>query len=228
LNILDLIIVAVIGLCVFAGYRKGLLYTLFRLVSFFAAIFLANRLYPYMSRFLMQTALYDTLKDAVIRSMGLGSFVQEHTLRQSTDLINNLPLPAALRDILLSNNTPDMYAFLNVHRVEDYVGGFFANMVFNVISMVLVFLLILLALKLLGGLLNFINYIPIIGGINRIGGLLFGFALGVVLVWVGLTLTTLLFATPANPRVYELVQGSLAARWLFENNWMLGLVTGIR
>jgi uncharacterized membrane protein required for colicin V production len=227
INALDLVIIVIILLCVYAGYKKGLILTLFRLVSFFVTIYLANRLYPYVSRYLMQTALYDNLRDWVIRSMGLGSFVREHTARQSAEVINSLPLPGVLKELLLSNNTPDMYDFLHVQTVEEYVGGFFANMALNILSLLVVFMLVWVLLQLIGNLLNIINHLPVIGSLNRAGGLAMGFVLGIIISWIGLTLMSLLFATPANPWLYDWVQGSWAAGWLYNNNWMLPLVTGV-
>jgi uncharacterized membrane protein required for colicin V production len=212
------------GMCVYAGYRRGLILTLFRLVSFFLSIFFTMRFYPYMSRFLAQTALYVRIKEMVVNSMGLGNFLQTHTANQAAELIDGLPLPAALKELLLNNNTPDMYELLNVRTVEEYIGGFFAHMAVNIISMLLLFVLVWMLLRMVGGVLNVIGRLPVIRTFNRIGGLAAGFALGIVVVWLGLTVMSLLFTTPATAQANLLLQNSLAAQWLFNNNWMLHFI----
>jgi uncharacterized membrane protein required for colicin V production len=227
LNTLDFIVLVIIGLCVLGGYRRGFILTVYGLVSFFLCIIFTMRLYPYMSRFLAQTALYEHIKEMVINSMGLQPFIQENAALQAADLINNLPLPAVFKEMLLTYNTPDMYTLLNVTRLEDYIGGFFANIAINIISMVLVFVLVWLLLRIIGGLLNIIGHLPIINTLNRIGGLAAGFVLGLFLVWLGLTLMSFLFATPANPQVYALLENSWISQWLYENNFMLNFITNI-
>jgi hypothetical protein len=157
--------------------------------------------------------------------MGLRDFFQEHTTRQTTELIQDLPLPGALRDLLLTNNTPDIYELLSVQTVEEYIGGFIANMAINIMSMVLVFILVWLLLRIVGNILNIIGRLPVINTLNRLGGLGVGFVLGMLVVWLGLTIVGVLFATPANPQVNEWLDGSMIARWLYENNWFLGFVT---
>jgi uncharacterized membrane protein required for colicin V production len=217
----DGIILIIIAACVIAGYAKGLIRTLYRLVSFFAAIFLASRLYPYVSRLLMQTNLYDTLQNAVIDAMGLQPFVHEHVSGQAEQLIATLPLPEMIKNLLNTYNTPEMFEFLNVRTMEEYIGGFFANIMINIISMILVFFVVTILLSIVGSLLDIVGRLPVINTLNRLGGLAAGLVMGVIFVWAGLALVNLLFATPAYPAIYEGVQGSRVAHWFFENNWMI-------
>jgi uncharacterized membrane protein required for colicin V production len=214
---------AVVALCMLIGYKRGLLLTIFGLVSFFLAIFLTRLIYPYVSRFLLQTPLYGHLKQSITDAMGLEPFLQQHTEEQAATVIQALPLPASLKELLQANNTPDMYQLLNVQAVEEYIGGFFASLAINVIAMAVVFILVLVLLRVVGLLLKVIGRFPIIKPLNRIGGLAAGLALGGVMSYITLTILSLLMAITANPQIYALLHHSGVARWLFANNWMIPL-----
>jgi len=84
-----------------------------------------------------------------------------------------------------------------------------------------VFVLVWLALRFVGGLLNIIGHLPIINTLNHIGGLAAGFVLGMIIVYALLTAMSFLFATPAFPQVNTMLEESWIAQWLFNNNWML-------
>jgi uncharacterized membrane protein required for colicin V production len=225
LNLLDIIVLAIIGVCVFTGYKRGLLKTVYSLASFFIAIFLTGWLYPYVSRFLRGTPLYGFLKDTAVNSMGLRAFLEEHTARTQSDLINNLPLPSIIRDALAAHNTPDVYEMLNVQTVEGYIGGYFANIALNVISMAAVFILVWFLMRLAGNVLNIIGRLPIISTFNRVGGLAAGLLLGMLIVWIGFAVMNLLLINMSYPEISNLLETSSVARWLYENNWLTSIVT---
>ena len=268
MNVIDIIILAVMGLCVFIGYRRGLIQTVFRLLSFFISILLTSGLYPYVSQFLRGTPIYDMLKAAVINSLGLDHFLQVQTAPLQTGLeavvgnlplptglagvagnlplpaggleavasdlptgldavVGNLPLPDMLKNSLVSNNLPDIYKLLNVSTIEEYIGGYIANIALNAISAVTVFVLVYLLMRLLGGTLNIIGKLPVIRTFNRAGGAAAGLLAGLLLVWGGLALVNVLLVGPSFAAVTEGLDGSLIAGWLYENNFFMGMLTKV-
>jgi uncharacterized membrane protein required for colicin V production len=228
LNLIDLGVLIVIALFAFYGLRRGLILTVFRFASFFASIALARYLYPYVSRSLRDTPLYGALKKLVVDSMGLGSFFQNHAngLLAEADL-SSLPIPGILKDLLISNNTPDIYSLLRVETIEDYISGFFANIIVNVLSIVLVFALSWVVLSIIGHMLDLISRLPVLNSLNRAGGLAVGLLMGVAAAWIGLMLIGVLFATPAYPEVFAYMQGSQAAKWFFDSGFVMDLLTGV-
>jgi hypothetical protein len=77
--LLDLIILGIIIICTLIGYYRGLLRSLFGLVSFGFAIFLAISIFPRVAEWLRETPLYTGLKAYIIRNIALEEVVQEHT-----------------------------------------------------------------------------------------------------------------------------------------------------
>ncbi|MCL2287403.1 MAG: CvpA family protein [Firmicutes bacterium] len=215
MNPLDIVIVAIVALCAIAGYHKGLIRTVYRLVSLFVAMLVARQLYPYVARALRQTELFPTIRDGIARAMNLEGFFADQTAAYSVDIIDNLPLPGILQRILHSYNTPNMFELLQVATIEEYIAGFFANMVINGISILAVFALTMLALTFIGYALDIVSMLPVIRTLNRIGGLVFGVIMSAVILWFGLVLVAL-FATTAHPMINEMLEGSWIAQRLFE------------
>ena len=225
MNILDLIIIGVIALCALNGFRRGLIKTVFRFISFFAAIFLAGRLYPLISRILRETPLYASLTEAVKNSLGLQSFFRDSAQMSQAELFNNLPFPQGLLDMLTKNNNFDMYELLRVSTVEDYIGGFFANIILNIIAMAAVFFAVLIIMSIIGGVLDIVGKLPVINTFNRAGGLAAGLLIGTAVTWLLLAAASLLFATPANEGINQLVEGSLIAKKMFDGQFLLNWVS---
>jgi len=211
MNMLDLGIIVIIALCALMGYKRGLIRTVYRLVSFFIAIFLANLFYPYVARFLRGTNLFTGIQNRVQAQLGLGDFVTEHAANRQTEIIDSLPLPASLRDFLQTRFNPDIHGLLRVDTVEEYISAFFADIAINGIALFVVFLMVLFALSIIGGFLDIVGRLPIIRTFNNLGGLVVGIALGVGIAWLGLAVMSMLFVGGANSDVYEMVQGSLFA-----------------
>jgi len=206
MNALDIGIIAIVAIFAIVGYRKGLIRTVYRLVAFVAAIFVARWLYPYVARFLRGTTLFPTIQYGIANAMNI-----EHEF----SAIDHLPLPYVLRSILHTNNTPDMFELLQVTTLEEYISGFFANMAINGMAIVGVFLLTWLALVIVGYALDIVSMLPVIRTLNNVGGLLFGVAISIIIVWLGLVVAAL-FAIGAHPQIFDLLEGSIIAQRLLQ------------
>jgi len=220
-NALDLCILIVMALCAFGGYRQGLIRTVYRLASFFVAIFLAHRLYPYAAGFLRETALFSSIRDGIARAMNFEAVFNDHAASLGAGLIDTLPLPGALSSLLHSHNTPDMFALFQVATIEEYIASFFANMVINALAILLVFMIAMLVLTIAGSVLDIVGMLPVIRTLNRAGGLALGLVMGAVIVWVSIIVMTLLFTAGVHPGLYDWMQGSVIIRWVFDNEFVL-------
>jgi uncharacterized membrane protein required for colicin V production len=206
-NALDIIILAVVALCAIAGYHKGLIRTVYRLVSFLAAIFIALRLYTFVARILRQTALFPAIKNGISRTVNLEGV--------GAEIIDNLPIPGVFQTLLHSYNTPNMFELLQVETVEEYIAGFFANMAINGIAILALFVLTMFALIFVGYALDIVSKLPVINFLNRIGGFVFGIAISCIIIWLVLV-TAALFAAAYHPFIYNLLDGSWVTQRLFE------------
>ena len=202
MNALDFAIIGIVVLSAYFGYKKGLIRTVYRLVSFFVAIFIARQFYPYVARALRQTALFPALKDRIATSLNF----EEHVI------FDNLPIPRFLQSILYNNNTPDTFELLQVATMEDYVASFLANMIFGGVAALAVFVLALIALAVIGYALDLVSKLPVINFVNRTCGLIFGFAISIAVIWLCLAVAVI----AGGEGLHSLLDASWIAGWLFE------------
>ncbi|MCL2841307.1 MAG: CvpA family protein [Defluviitaleaceae bacterium] len=225
MNVLDLAVLVLVALCAFAGYRRGLIRTVYRLASFFIAMFLANYLHGPVARMLRGTALFTTIQESISSTLNLERVVVDHTAARQSEVIDSLPVPDSLREMLHNFNTPDMFELLQVSTIDDYISGFFANMVINIVAMVAVFFLVLIMLSIAGVALDIVSKLPVINSFNNGGGLIVGLALGGILAWICIVVMTLIFATTTDPLIYALMNGSFVVQFVLE--FMMPQVTSV-
>lgn len=219
---LDVIIIGVMLLLIYAGYKRGLIHTAYSLVSFGLALILATLMYPGVAGFLRGTMIFTSLTDYFMRNMGL----DEILYTQSLDFINALPLPALLRNTLLLHyqDTPDAIATLNVATVEEYVAAFFAGIAINIIAILVVFLIVWIILGVLSKVLDIVGRLPIIRHFNKGGGIILGAIQGLIVVWVGLAVLSLFFLDPTRTDLVDMLNQSLLADIFYQYNPIMSML----
>ena len=205
MNILDIIVLIIVGLCAVSGYKNGLLYTLYRFISFFAALIAAWFLFPILSRFLSATPLHDMFSNMVSNAFDLEN---RAAVYNTTDLINSLPLPAAFKNMLHTNIDVGTQA----QAADAIVSGLIASVIINAISVIIIFLLVSFGFSFLGGVVNLIGRLPIIKKLNKAGGVLLGLMVGGVLSWIALAVFIMIVAFAASENMSNLIENSLVVR----------------
>jgi len=222
--LLDVIIIGVILLLMYAGYKRGLIHTAYSLVSFVLALILATLLYPSVAAFFRGTMIYTSLQDYFMRSMGL----DEVLYTQSLEFIDSLPLPALLRNNLLMHyDSPGAFEALNVNTIEEYVAAFFAGIAINIIAILVVFLIVWIALGVLSKVLDIIGRLPIIRHFNKGGGTILGAVQGLIVVWIGLAVLSLFFLDPTRPEMVVMLDQSLLANIFYQYNPIMSMLATI-
>jgi len=216
MNILDIIVLIVIGVFAYFGYRSGLIRMIYRLLAFVLAVILAVLLYIPIATLLRATPLFDWLKNGVISGMGLEQLELQAEM-QGQNLFDILPLPAIVQDLLRVNDNPNMQLQLQANNVVEYIGGFIANMVLLGIALITVFILAFIILSIVGSALDVVGRLPVIRTFNDLGGFLLGLGLGVLVVGFALFIFNLLFSFSGDNPIASTVQGSFVARFIFDN-----------
>lgn len=227
MNIFDVLVLIILAACMYGAYRKGLIRSLFGLVSSVGALLITNALYPRMSRFLRETEIYTMLKQWVINSMGLEEVVHEQTVKAQTELINSLSLPDMVTQSMLANNNPEIYKLLRVSTIADYVSGYFANVLINVLSFVIVLVLVRVAFSIVGQMLGIFAELPVLKTFDKLGGLAAGFVEGSMIIWIMFVILSLFFMKPEYGDWYQRIKDSVIAARFYENNILMGMILQI-
>ena len=215
MNFFDIILVVVVCLCAIQGLRRGLLRSIYGLVSFVASFFIAMFLYAPVVRLLRRTPLFTFLSRGISNALNLEE-LSSYAVQVGRSLIDVLPLHNFIRETLHINNNPGMYSMLNVATIQDFVAAFFANLILVAIAILLIFILALLILNFLGHALDVVGRLPVISTFNDVGGLLIGFVFGIVMAVSSLFILNLIFSAGTNQWVYNMLNGSMLARFVYD------------
>ena len=212
MNFFDVFLLILLALCGLAGYRRGLLRTVFSLVSFFLAIIITGFLTGPVTALLRQTPLFTWLAGIISDALNLEDIYGN----VGQALIDIMPVHGFIRETLHLNNTVNMYETLGVARLPDYVAAFFANLVLVAIAIIFLFIASLVVLSFIGSALDVVGRLPVINMFNNAGGLLIGLAFGVLIIVMGLFVMTLVFSSGYDSFVQNMLNGSMVAQYVQE------------
>lgn len=141
-----------------------------------------------------------------------------------TELIEGLPFPAILRDLMLDYNNDEGYRNLNVSTFEDYIVNFIATAILNVISFIAATILVQILLRVVLTALDVLAHIPLIGGLNHLLGLIMGLVQALFLIWVFFLVLSMATGTEPGMYLMSMVEESSLLSYLYNSNLFLQIV----
>lgn len=196
-----LIVTGVILLgCLLNGRRKGLIKTVFSLFSVIVSLMLTAAIAPTVSTYLQNNeTLMEYVEDKVVMSM------EEYLESSGAPLTEGGTL-----DLLLHN----------LSLPEGLV---------NVVTYVIVFLAIHLALIILVHALDIISKLPVLNSLNKTGGAIIGLIQGFLLVWILCIILTVFAGTEFGAKALAEINASPVLSYLYQNNLLLrGMISLIK
>ena len=143
--ILDLIVIGIIALFTFLGYKQGLVKAAIKIVSFFIATVVALTIYkPISGMIIKNTAIDDSIKNAIVEKIGN----KEAEIQIENNLTNKI-----LGEV---NNTVDEIATA------------FSVKIIEIITLLIIYILIKITLKFITVLADLIAKLPLIKQVNKL------------------------------------------------------------
>ena len=232
MNLIDWIIVGILGLSVLVGLYRGFISSVASmggcLVSLGASYFLTPQVVDYLTK---NTSLADTIASytGATKLAGdmAGTSVAGLTSEQIAGAVQQINLPPPL-DRLLESNLANQ-AYRSVADVTQNVGGYVAQTivvaVMSIICFILTFVVLTILFHILINLLNAIFKFPVLKQLNSVAGGVFGLLRGALLCFVAFALLPL-FQTLIPDNVNALVAGSTLAPIFNSNNLILSIMKG--
>ena len=225
--VLDIIVVAVILGCAIRAWQKGFIRAAFGFLPMLAALIGTHFASPYVGRFLRGTFLFDSLSGSIRESMGVDAVIEEGAVQTQTEIIEAMPLPEFLKEALLENNNPVIYQLLDVDGLKEYIAGFLANVCLNILSVVLAFLLIYIAVTIVLNALHLFSKLPVLGFLNHFMGFAVGAVKGLCFVWLGCIVLTFFQCRGAMEGMFAAMEHTYLAGILYENNILQQMILTI-
>lgn len=157
-------------------------------------------------------------------STGQAGSTRQLTKIEQTELIERLPIPEALRELLIDYNNEEGYRSLGVSGFADYLIHFLATVILNVIAFIASVILVQILLHLAIGALDILAHIPLIGGLNRLLGLVLGLVQALFFLWLFFLVLSMTSATQWGLQLMDMVQSSQALSALYDSNLFLEIV----
>lgn len=213
--IVDIIIAAIVVVSLFLGYKRGLVKTAFGCLSLVAAIAVSYFFGSYVGDFFKTTDVYHSLSQRTTAA------ISEHfdkaekegleRIEQSFDEFENSEIGLTLErlgletesfyekyKVRLSDDTENAAEQFAVDAAEKIM-----ECLANALGILVTFVVSLILLKILSGIFDGIFKLPVLKAINRTGGVLLGFVLGIATAFVlCMVLEILLPCIPQNPVLY--------------------------
>ena len=143
---------------------------------------------------------------------------------EQTELIENLPIPEFLQDILLDYNNEEGYQGLGVSTFQDYLIGFIATGILNVAAFLASVLIVHLLLWLSISALSILANLPVIRVVNRVAGLALGLLQAMLVLWLAFLILSLVSGTGIGMQLMKMVESSNWLNWLYQSNLFLEIV----
>ncbi len=251
MNLLEIIVLILLLCMAVSGFRKGFVKKLASMVSLFLSIVLVSVSLPYVTEFLKtNTPVYELIVDQCdqliaeeaaetvtastgkkaentndFRSMGTDLLAQIGRIEQM-ELIETLPLPDYMKEMLQDYNNAEGYKTLAVSTFRDYVTHLIADIILNVAAFIVSVVLVQLVLWLVITVLNILAKIPVIRFVNRMAGLALGLVQALILIWFLFLILSLFAGTGPGMYLMSLVRESQYLYELYDANLFMRVVLG--
>lgn len=239
MNILELILAVFAAAFAINGFRRGFVKKLASMLSFTLSVALVTFTLPYVTEFLKnETPVYDYIveqTDELVNEQIAKLLKQEETEENSfknvslnradqTELIDELPVPSALKDMLLDYNNDEGYQTLQVSTFQEYVSQFIATVLLNVAAFIASVILVQIILRIAIAALDLLAHAPLVNTVNRAAGLLFGLLQALAGIWIFFMILSMLSGTEVGLNLLNMVQESKVLSALYDSNLFMQIV----
>ena len=230
MNLVDWIIVGIVGVSVLIGLYRGFIASVASmggsLVSLGASYWLTPKLVEYLQQHTGLASTLETYLDARTRldTTTAGQSVAGLSSGSISDILSKVGLPAPL-DTLLKTNLENQ-VFNAGQNVGEYVRQTIVGAAMNVICFVVCFIVLMLLFHIIINLLKAIFKFPVLKQLNSVAGGAFGLLRGALICFVAFALLPLIQAMVPLEEVNTLINESTLAPMFNSTNLILSIMNG--
>lgn len=214
--IIDLIIVGILALCIFLGYKKGLTKCIIKILSFIIALVVAVVLFKPISNLVIQhTKIDDNIKETIISIVG-NDIKEDGKVKEETNL------PLAMVNYI--NKTVEEAVEGAKNSVIEVVAQNIAITTINVGVAILLFVLVRIALIFVSALSKIITDLPIIKQFDKAGGIIYGLLKAFVIIFVAFAIISFISPLVEQTGIMIAINKSFIGSILYNNNILLNIL----
>ena len=203
--LVDIIVIAIIALSVFLGYRKGLIALAIKLFAVIIALVATLILYkPISALIINNTSLDETIQNAIIDKVETNNQDTEQN-NENTNSTEPETTVETIANQAKEEILPETAKELSINII-------------NIGVILILYFAIKIALHFVTAIANIIAKIPIIKQFNKLVGIIYVLLRGLLLIYVILIIVS--FAGQINPenQLHKYINESLLTKEKYENN----------
>ena len=202
--ILDLIVVLIVALFTFIGYKQGLIKTAIKITSFFIAIIVALVLYKPVSTLIIgSTTIDDKIESTIIEKITPEGMNPEDEASETTKIPQGFIKEA-------NNSIKDTAKTITVKIIE-------------LCTVLVLYIIARIVLKFIAALGDLIAKLPILKQFNKLGGTVFGALKGLLIVYIILAIIYLI-SPLLKENTTKKIDESILIKFMYNNNVITKLI----
>ena len=215
--ILDIILLAILALSIFLGYKKGLIEVAFNLCAFLLAIIITWILYtPITNAVINNTEIDDNIKSTIVEKGVIKNNENIEDGKETEKEQNSIN--KYIQEYVttpITNTTNDV--------VEETAKVVSEKVVAIGVAIVL-FIVVRIGLILLKFVVEGIASLPIIKQFNKAGGTIYGAIRGTFIIYIFLAILFFVMSVNNSGMIANLINTSLVSKYLYANNLILNII----
>ena len=232
MNIVDWIIIAILGISVLFGLYRGFISSVLNMGGGLASFFGAFWLYPKLAGLIQgNESLRMTLAHYLEPGSGLDLALSESPVAALgssgiQQVLGKVNLPAPLDAILRVNLEHNVFANLNITTVGEYVNQTVLQASINILCFVICFAACYVAVSILFSLIRAVFRFPVLKQLDSLAGGIFGLLRGLLICLVVFTLIPLVQTMIPLEMIDTLLTESTLASVFMNGNLITAIMNG--
>lgn len=231
---LNWILIFLIAVYVMQGFYKGFLVSVGNLIGMVLSWLVGFMFSPLLSQSIADSSFYSFLVNLTTGSARLGDTmvgnlpVSALGPQQIDQIVSNSSLPYPFSELVQQNMDAQAFAgkYTTVNQYFDYT---VANVVVNIFSFLMIYLIARVVISLLINAVNFASPLPVLkkfdstigGGVGFVRGFLGMFAITMIV-------PVILIAAPTGVTLFsDILEGSSLTMFFYNSNFLLGFISGV-
>lgn len=209
--IADIVVIAIMLLCIFLGYKRGLIKVSVRILGFLVALIIAFILYTPISNYIINnTDIVNNLEETIQNKL--------YTEEEGEDPEVNENFISTMEKYI------ENYADEMKENSSEYIAKGLAIAIVRGGTWIGLFIIARIAMIFIKIFASIIENIPIIKQFNKAGGTIYGILEGFLIIYAMLAIINLTAPMIEHNKTIEEIQNSHICKTMYENNLLLKII----
>lgn len=216
--VVDLIIILIFALCIFNGYRKGLVKSLLKLLTSVLAIIIAIVVHTPLVDFVINNT---TIDDNI--QLSIENIVNQNNNKTDKEIVSedsSMPKPIVN---YLNSNLKDSVEEQKQQAITELSRNT-AIIIVNIGCILIIYILAKIILKIFTIFIDIFAKIPVIKQFNELGGIIYGIIEALIIILIVLTLISVITPLLGSYEISNIIQESYIGKFLYNSNIFLNLI----